>query len=144
MVCAFFGHRDTPSDIKPLLRDTLIHLITAEDARMFYVGNQGAFDRMVIRTLSELKKEFSHISLVVVLPYLPTAHTTFPSEAETVFPTVATTVPRRYAIERVNHWMIEQSDTVISYITHTQGGAAKFVRIADNKKKRIVALANEI
>ena len=46
-VCTFFGHRDTPGKIEPLLRATLAALIEDHDVDLFYVGNHGGFDLMV-------------------------------------------------------------------------------------------------
>ncbi len=33
--CTFFGHRDTPNKIEPLLRKTLINLITEKGVTRF-------------------------------------------------------------------------------------------------------------
>lgn len=45
--CTFFGHRDCPSSIKPKLREVLIDLIENHAVDMFYVGQQGAFAKLV-------------------------------------------------------------------------------------------------
>ena len=45
--CTFFGHRDCPETIKPKIRTAVINLIENHGVTMFYVGNQGNFDRMV-------------------------------------------------------------------------------------------------
>ena len=49
--CTFFGHRDCPSSIKPKLREVLINLIENHAVDMFYVGQQGAFDGIVLKEL---------------------------------------------------------------------------------------------
>ncbi len=141
MVCAFLGHRDTPSDIIPLLRETLIHLIAERGVTTFYVGNQGSFDHLAIRTLSELKNIFLHISITVVLPYLPTKRLFLPSNVESLFPAEAATAPPRYAIDRVNRWMISHADIFVTYITRSQGCAATYVRAAVKAKKEIISLS---
>ena len=46
-VCTFFGHSDCPSTVAPKLRSVLIELIENHGVDVFYVGNQGNFDRMV-------------------------------------------------------------------------------------------------
>ena len=43
----FFGHRDSPETIKPKIRAAVIDLIENHGVTMFYVGNQGNFDRLV-------------------------------------------------------------------------------------------------
>lgn len=45
-VCTFFGHRDCPESIRPLLRAAIVDLIEKHRVRLFYVGNEGNFDRM--------------------------------------------------------------------------------------------------
>lgn len=37
--------------------------------------------------------------------------------------------------------MIRESDVVITYITHSWGGAAQFAEIAKKKRKRIINVA---
>ena len=37
--------------------------------------------------------------------------------------------------------MIRESDVVITYITHSWGGAAQFVEMAKKKRKRIINVA---
>ncbi|MBP3323137.1 MAG: DUF1273 family protein [Clostridia bacterium] len=72
MTCTFFGHKDTPFDIKDKLKNTLVSLIEKQGAKVFYVGNQGNFDIIVRHILEELKNEYSHIDYTVVLAYMPT------------------------------------------------------------------------
>ena len=58
MTCTFFGHRNAPYPIKPVLRETIIDLIENKGVNLFYVGNPGAFDRMTIKVLRELKEKY--------------------------------------------------------------------------------------
>ncbi|MCQ2440540.1 MAG: hypothetical protein MJ076_01415 [Clostridia bacterium] len=46
-ICTFFGHWDTPEEVRPLLQGVLKQLIENRGADTFYVGNQGGFDLMV-------------------------------------------------------------------------------------------------
>ena len=66
----FFGHRDTPKEIEPALRLTLIDLIENKNVTVFYVGNHGNFDAMVRRQLEDLSKTYP-IKYYVVLAYMP-------------------------------------------------------------------------
>ena len=70
MICTFFGHRDTPDTVRPLLREVLLDLIEHHGAKQFYVGNQGNFDAMALRLLKGFEKPYS-ITYDVVLAYLP-------------------------------------------------------------------------
>ena len=54
---------------------------------------------------------------------------------------VATSHPK-YAISKRNDWMLKKSDTVIAYITHSHGGAAKYYEKAIRQNKHIINLAD--
>lgn len=71
MVCTFFGHKNTPKEIEPTLRSTLIDLIENKNVTVFYVGDNGNFDTMVRRQLEDLSQIYP-ITYCVVLAYLPT------------------------------------------------------------------------
>lgn len=47
MTCAFFGHKNAPAAIEPLLEKEIRRLIENEGYHEFLVGNQGQFDAMV-------------------------------------------------------------------------------------------------
>lgn len=51
------------------------------------------------------------------------------------------TVPKRFAISWRNKWMLNQSDYVITYVTHSWGGAAQFAEMAEKQHKRVINLA---
>ena len=67
----FFGHRDCPSLIKPMLREVLIDLIENHAVDVFYVGQQGTFDGIVRTILKELVSAYLHIRYTVVWERLP-------------------------------------------------------------------------
>ena len=56
MTATFFGHKDTPKEIEPTLRTTLVDLIENKNVTVFYVGNNGNFDAMVRRQLENLSQ----------------------------------------------------------------------------------------
>ena len=137
MTVCFFGHRDTPESAQSILHRTLVELIEQHGADRFYVGNQGSFDVMVLATLKMLKKQYPHIQYAVVLAYLPTQAENF---SDTVYPEGLETVPRRYAIDHRNRWMIEQAETVVCYVSHSFGGAPKYQEFACKKGRQVLNL----
>ena len=139
MVCTFFGHKDTPKEIEPTLRSTLIDLIENKNVTVFYVGNNGNFDTMVLRQLEDLSQTYP-ITYSVVLAYLPTAKNKYDDSSNTIYPEGLETVPKRFAISWRNKWMIQQSDIVVTYVTHTFGGAAQFKEMAKRQGKTIINL----
>ena len=134
----FFGHRDTPKEIEPALRLTLIDLIENKNATVFYVGNHGKFDAMVRRQLEDLSKIYP-IKYYVVLAYMPSKNDN-PDE-HSILPEGIESVPRRFAINYRNKWMLTKSDIVVTYVTRNFGGAAKFNKLAEKKKKTTINLS---
>ena len=141
-VCTFFGHRDCPSSVKPKLRAVLIDLIENRSVDMFYVGNKGAYDRMVRSVLRELAQEYPQIHYAVVLERIPGKKSEDHPEdfSDTVLPEGIEEVPPRFAIVRRNKWMLRQSDYVVTYVTHSWGGAAQFAKMAKRQKKTVICL----
>ena len=140
MVCTFFGHKDTPKEIEPTLRSTLIDLIENKYINVFYVGNNGNFDNMVRRQLEELSQTYP-ITYSVVLAYLPTKKSEYDDTTNTIYPEGLETIPKRFAISYRNKWMIEQADVVVTYVIHGFGGAAQFKAVAQRLGKKIIELS---
>ena len=140
MVCTFFGHKDTPKEIEPTLRSTLIDLIENKNVNVFYVGNNGNFDIMVRRQLEDLSQAYP-ITYSVVLAYLPTEKNKYDNLLNTIYPEGLETVPKRFAISWRNKWMIQQSDIVVTYVTHNFGGAWQFKELAERINKSTIELS---
>ena len=139
MICTFFGHKDTPKEIEPTLRSTLIDLIENKNVNVFYVGNNGNFDTMVRRQLEDLSQTYP-ITYSVVLAYLPTEKNKYDNLTNTIYPEGLETVPTRFAISWRNKWMIQQSDVVVTYVTRTYGGAWQFKVAAERQNKTVIKL----
>lgn len=135
--CTFFGHRDCPDTIKPALRRALSDLIENAHVDTFYVGNQGSFDRIVRSVLRELSNQYPHIRYAVVLAYLPEQAPYEEDFSDTMFPEGLEAVHPKYAISRRNQWMLDHSTYVVTYITHSWGGAARFVEKAKRTGKTV-------
>ena len=142
MICTFFGHRDAPLEVKPFLREILLDLIEHQDVKRFYVGNQGNFDAMARSLLRELETARG-IQYDVVLAYPPRNNDPFYEAYYTIWPEGMETVPRRFAIEYRNKWMIDHSDIVVTYVARSFGGAAKWKAYAIKKKKTVVEISEK-
>ena len=140
MTVTFFGHKDTPNEIEPTLRTTLVDLIENHDATEFYVGNNGNFDTMVRRQLENLSQTYP-ITYNIVLAYIPTKKSEYDDFTNTLLPEGIETIPKRFAISYRNKWMVEQSDVVVTYVTHSFGGAAQFKVIAQRQGKLVIELS---
>ena len=135
----FFGHRDTPKEIEPALRLTLIDLIENKNATLFYVGHPGYFAALVCRQLEDLSKTYP-IKYYVVLAYMPSKNDN-PDE-HSILPEGIEPVPRRFAINYRNKWMLNKSDIVVTYVTRNFGGAWEFEQIAEKQKKSLYILTH--
>ena len=143
-VCTFFGHRDCPSTIKPLMRKVIIDLIENQNVVTFYVGQQGSFDFLVQTVLSALAEEYPRIRYAVVLARLPQQSKTYDplDYSNTLLPEGIENIPPRFSINWRNEWMLKQASFVVTYVTHSWGGAAKFAEKAIRLKKTVINLAD--
>lgn len=143
MTCTFFGHRDVPSIVKQPLKEILIDLIENKNVDVFYVGNQGDFDKIVKQTLEELCLIYKSISYCEVLAYIPGKREEFDYKdySKTIYPSVLEKKPAKYAIIERNKWMIEKSQYVVTYVRYS-GGAGKFKEIAEKKGRTVIDIAD--
>ena len=137
--CTFFGHRDCPASIEAHLREVLIDLIEHKNVNVFYVGNNGAFDKIAARTLRDLNTIYPHISCFTVLAYLPQKDCN-PEYNSTIFPEGIENVPKRFAISWRNNWMLDHAEYVVTYVSRSYGGAAKFAEKACRLCKCVINL----
>ena len=84
----------------------------------------------------------SSIEAVLVLAYL-NRDADLSRYDSTTYPPLEN-VPPRYAIVRRNEWMVQESDVVISGVTHGWGGAAKTLDFAKRKQKIIFQFPMQI
>ncbi len=139
-VCTFFGHRQCPDNIKPRLKAVLTDLILRQGVDVFYVGNQGQFDAYVRATLKQLIMEFPQIRFAVVLAYMPGRKNEDEDYSDTMLPEGVENVHPRYAIAWRNNWMLKQAEYVVTYITHSWGGAAQYGQKAKKAGKTVINL----
>ncbi len=137
--CTFVGHKDTPKEIKPVLRSVLINLIKHKDVDTFYVGTHGSFDFIVLNLLSEIKEIYTHIKYYKVLAYLPQKAEDYDEYEFSIYPELEE-VPLKYAIIERNKWMIRKSDYLICYVAHNFSNAHKFLEFALKENKNVINL----
>ena len=143
MTCTFFGHRDCYDVDTENLRYTIENLISL-GVETFYVGNQGYFDRIVFECLLKLKEIYPQLRIFVVLAYLPIAKSIYdPYSGYSIYPEGIEIGPPRFAIERRNKWMLEQSDYCLCCVNYSRGGAHKFALQAKRKGLTVINLGSE-
>jgi len=138
MTVTLFGHKNTPDTLKQTIRSVVEELILNRNADLFYIGNNGAFDRMAADVLLSLSKKYTHIKFFIVIAYLNDTKISF--SEHTIYPEGLETVPKHLAILKRNYWMINKADTVITYVTNTFTNSYKLMTYAQNHGKRIINL----
>lgn len=118
----------------------IIDELICDGTDLFYVGNQGEFDRLALGILRKKKKQYPDIRYYVVLAYMPHDTAEGFDYAETLLPEGQELVYPKYAILSRNRWMVLNSDLVVAYVIHNWGGAAKAVALAEKKGKKIIRL----
>lgn len=138
--CTFIGHSNCSQEIERILLDTIEDLIVKENVKTFYVGTHGKFDRYVYSTLCELKKTYK-IKIFVVLSYINSVPD-YCKNAETIFPEVLEKTPFKYAINKRNMYMIEQSHYMVCYLENTFSNTYEIVKKAYRKKLKIINIGH--
>ena len=99
---------------------------------------------MVRSVLLELTERYTAIRYAVVLAYLPAEPKDDLARQQNysniIYPEGIEIVPKRFAIDWRNKWMLRQADYVVTYITHSWGGAAKFAEKAMKSGKTVINL----
>ncbi len=142
MIVSFCGHADSvlTSNEEITLKNELVKIIKNNPDCTFYLGGYGNFDNVCFKILTQLKLHHPKIKRILVIPYLSNSDTlkdTFKNYDETIYPPIENTPPK-YAILKRNRWIIENSNYLICYISHTFGGAYKTYKYAKNKNIEIL------
>lgn len=147
---SFFGHRVVPdfSTVESRVERLISTLLTHHSRIDFLVGRNGDFDLMVTAAIKRLKSQTHSdtCSLIWILPY-PTAELqSHLSDFETYYDDIevcqsaAQAHPKR-AFQIRNREMVDRSDFVVFYVTHSHGGAYQTLRYAQMENKYFVNLA---
>lgn len=143
MTCALFGHHNASDSITAPLNAMLEYLIETEHIEKFLVGNQGNFDRIAFRVLTQaVIPKYFWVEYRVILAYMPSVRPPDPiyHPEETLYPEGLESVPPRFAISHRNRWMVDQSDIVLAYCRYSTGGTSSIVDYAKKKGKQVMYL----
>ncbi len=115
-VCFMFGHGTTPSSAFPEIEAAVKRHYLDYGIRTFIVGSRGSFDRMAATAIKSLKKQYSDITLTLLLAYHPAERPVAlsPGFDGTYYPLEK--APKRYAIVKANQFMVQNCDTIICYV----------------------------
>lgn len=134
--CFLIGHHDAPESIYPALQREIERHITELGVTEFIVGHYGNFDRMAARALVEAKQAHPEISLWLLLPYHPAEQKVEVPEGfnGSFYPEGMEKVPRRLAILKANHYVVDYVDYLIAYVNHCASNTQKMIKYARAKQ----------
>ena len=135
-VCFLFGHATTPHHTLTQIEDAVQRHYLEYNIRTFVVGNRGNFDHYASVAVSNLKKRYSDISLLLLLAYHPGERPVQLSEAfDNAYYPPLENVPRHFAIVRANQYMVDSADSIICYAQHS-GNARNLLEYAQRRQRK--------
>lgn len=136
LTCFFIGHRNTPEALFPLLLQSIERHISDYGAINFVVGNHSNFDVMAAKAVSKVRQSQPNIKLALLLPYVQDEPATLPPCFDNaIYPTGIEKIPPKQAIDWANHYMIDNSDFLIAYASHS-GNAARLCQYAYERERQ--------
>ena len=135
-ICFFIGHREAGGELIPALAEAVERHITEYGVTSFMVGRYGNFDKLAARAVIDAKKRHPEVTLTLLLPYHPFDRPIPTPEGfdGTFYPPGMETVPRRAAIVRANHYMVDNSTHLIAYAWHPASNARELVEYAQRRE----------
>lgn len=146
-VCCFAGHSDiyyTDEHYKSL-SEKIENLIINENVTEFRVGNYGAFDRLCARAVRELKKKYTYINLILVIPYITSEIIKNKEYYENSYDTILVAeipenTPQKLKIIKCNEFIVNTSDYLIYYINNHCTGADRTLEYAKKKELKTISI----
>jgi hypothetical protein len=147
---SFFGHReiDRFREVERQVESLVLKLIDEKDYVDFLVGRNGEFDQIAATIVRRVKEYYrGNSSLIWVMPYETTeyrenkkAYDQYYDEVETCPESDGSFPKAAYQIR--NRSMVDRSDLVIFYVTHTHGGAFQTMQYAKSIGKSCINISD--
>ena len=135
-VCFMFGHATTPYAAAAVIEAAAERHYLEYGIRTFIVGNRGSFDSYAAQAVSNLKKRYKDISLLLLLAYHPAERPVYLSDGfdNSYYPPLEN-VPRQYTIVRANQYMVNEAVSIICYGKHP-GNTRNLIEYAQRRQKK--------
>lgn len=143
--CCFTGHRDISVEVKPYIAkqlERILRNLIGEGIRYFGSGGARGFDLMAADAVLQLKKEFPHIRLIMVLPCRDQTrgwrgedrrhYERVLSHADKVVYVQEEYTPG--CMQKRNRHLVDNSSVCVAYCTRRYGGTAYTVEYALREK----------
>ena len=140
-ICCFAGHSDlygTDAIYEKLLR-IIENFVTVNGINEFWVGNYGDFDKLSAKAVRQIKTKHPQVQINLVIPYLTSELNNYKelyinSYDNILVADIPQSTPKFLQIIKTNQYMINNSDILVCYVSHTFGGAAKTLEYAKRMK----------
>lgn len=137
-ICCFAGHSEIYDFSIAEKTEKLVIKLIEQGVCEFWVGNYGGFDRLASSIVRKLKNNYSHIKLNLIIPYLTKEITENKLEFSAKYDCILIAdipenTPKKFYIIKTNEYMINNSDYLICYVSHSWGGAYKTYEYAKRK-----------
>ena len=143
---SLFGHRRVDEvKIEELLTHTIKELLSSRQYITFFLGRNGEFDELAARVIKRMQRERedNNFEMVLVLPYKVKNIEYYANYYESVIiPDCVYGAHPKSAINIRNRWMIDNTDLIIAYVEHNNGGAYEALKYAKINEKNIIELQN--
>jgi len=150
--CCFTGHRNIPSNEQAAIQKRLeaeIEKLILQGVAFFACGGALGFDTMAALAVLKLRQEFSHIQLLLVLPYRSQARGWNKKDRRIYNQTLNKADKVIYTSEfyyngcthKRNRHLVDQSEVCVCYLKELKGGTAYTVDYAKQKGLRIINLS---
>ncbi len=132
---SFIGHREVEDFffVEQQVDSIVRELITTKYYVEFYVGRNGEFDILVASAIRRARHDLGerNSSLILVIPYSVAEIESYEKYYdEVMYPPELYDVHYKSAITKRNEWLVENSNLLIAYVTHDNGGAAHCLKKA--------------
>ncbi len=153
--CCFTGHRNIPLlKRKAVVRSLKNELTTLIDRGYQYFGAGGAlgFDTIAAQTVLELKEQFPHIKLILVLP-CETQTRGWKEKDIAIYEEIKQQADKvvytskeytRGCMHKRNRHLVDNSSICIAYLTEQSGGTAYTVDYARKNSLTVINIAENI
>ena len=150
--CCFSGHRRIPNEDLLIIKQKLMGAITSaiKDGYIFFgAGGALGFDTLAAQTVLEMKKKYTQIRLILVLPCLSQARywreqdiSEYELIKRSADKVVYTSQEYSYdCMHKRNRHLVENSSLCICYLKEESGGTAYTVKYAESRGLRIINLS---
>ena len=147
--CCFCGHSKIwDSGVKERIKSVAEDLIVNHNITEFWVGNYGAFDSYATSAIKELKRQYEHIELDLIIPYITNPinenkESYYNSYDNILIADIPESTPKRFHIIKANEYMINHSAYLICYIEWSWGGAIRTYEYAKRNNLQIFNVAEK-